>query len=307
MNLEPEIEAFISKTECFYTNNACGNITEERNAYNALCREFTPPVPEDLHTRDELIRGKKSEIPVRCYWTENTSDACLIYFHGGGFVVGNLDSHDFVCMRLAMDTTCKVIAVDYRLAPEHRFPAAFDDCASVLQSVQNRADRFGVNQSKILLCGDSAGGNLVAGVALANRDNGGTALLGQIMVYPRLTHDYSLPSYTECANAPLLSTEDVHYYHDAYTNREKIDSHYLAPATARSFSDLPPALLLPVEYDPLRDDSYLYHEKLLAARVESELHLGKGLVHGCLRAIGASPQADLMYAKILDFVNRQVN
>ena len=303
VTLEPEISDFIELSDSLYQTGVDDSVENQRDVYNTVCRHFTPPHPPGLHNRYYKISG----IPMRWYWTDDNQMApCIVYFHGGGFVVGGLESHDFICAKLAVDSHCKVVSVDYRLAPEHRFPAAFDDCYSVLQALQNNPDDFGIDANKIVLCGDSAGGNLTAAVALANRDHGGSPLAGQIMIYPRLIDDITLPSYTECATAPQLSTADVEYYHRIYLGDYNDTSAYFAPAMSERFDELPPALLLPVEYDPLRDDAFLFHEKLLAAGTDSELHLGKGLVHGCLRAIEISPGVQLMYRKILEFVGEVI-
>ncbi|MEM7294177.1 MAG: alpha/beta hydrolase [Pseudomonadota bacterium] len=303
MNLEPEITEWIALSESLYETGVDDSVLVQRDVYNRYCAHFNPPHPAGLHDRYDQIAG----VPVRWYWTDDATDACIVYFHGGGFVVGGLESHDLTCAHLALNTRCRLVTVDYRMAPEHIFPAAFDDCYAVLQALQQSPAAFGIDAQKIVLCGDSAGGNLTAAVALANRDRGGLSLRGQIMIYPRMSDEMSFPSYTECADAPLLATRDVEYYHRIYTGGEKIDSPYLSPATSHRFTDLPPALLMPVEYDPLRDDALDYHKKLMAAGVKSELHLGKGLVHGCIRALKISPGVQMMYARMVNFVRRAVD
>ncbi len=304
MHLEPEIKTFIARSESLYTTSVAARIEDQRAIYDQVCAHFTPAPPSGLHCYDAVIDTPNHSVPVRWYWRRQRSNApCLVYFHGGGFVVGGLDSHDFICAKLAHDTACKVVSVDYRLAPEHVFPAAFDDCFGVVHALQGTPEEYAIDARKIILCGDSAGGNLAAAVALANRDGGGLPLLGQIMVYPAVTHALTLPAYTECANAPMLSTRDVAFYHRIYLGEGGTPGPYNTPLLASDFGNLPPALLLPVEYDPLRDDAYAYQEKLLAAGTQSTLHLGKGLVHGCLRAIETSPGVQLMYQKILGFIH----
>ena len=304
MNLEPEISAFIRLSESLYTTGVDATVQNQRDVYETVAQHFTPPHPPALSNRYERIDG----VPVRWYWRKDTDDSapCIVFLHGGGFVVGSLESHDFFCARLANDSHCKVIAIDYRLVPEHPYPAAFDDCRAVLNALQHSPDQYGIDEDKIILCGDSAGGNLVAALTLLNRDENNAALLGQIGIYPWLAAGFELPSYRECSHAPMLSTDDMRYYRRVYLGKNGKDSPYNAPLLARDFSNLPPALLFPVEYDPLRDDAYDYHEKLTSAACHSSLVLGKGLVHGCLRAIDTSPGVQLIYQEILKFINRLV-
>jgi acetyl esterase len=304
MKLEPEIEDFIATSEALYTTSVAATIEDQRAVYDHICTHFTPAHPSDLKNRYDVVATPECNVPVRWYWKNNDfAAACIVYFHGGGFVVGGLESHDFICARLADDSNCKVVSVDYRLAPEFVFPAAFDDCFNVLRALQAAPEKYAVDANKIIVCGDSAGGNLAAAVALANRDCGGTPLLGQILIYPALAHELTLPSYTECANAPMLTTQDVIYYNKTYLGERGAPSALSSPLQAVDFSNLAPALLLPVEYDPLRDDSFAYHEKLQTAGSPSDVHLGRGLVHGCLRAIGTSPGVGQMVQKILTFIS----
>ncbi len=304
MNLEPEIESFIAVSEAMYTTSINATIGNQRAVYDRICAHFTPAHPAGLNSRYDVVDTPECEVQVRWYWKDHVSDAaCIVYFHGGGFVVGGLESHDFFCAKLAGDTNCKVVSVDYRLAPEFVFPAAFDDCFHVVRALQTSPTKYSVDANRIVLCGDSAGGNLAAAVSLANRYRRGVPLLGQIMIYPALSDKFTLPSYTECANAPLLSSADVAYYYKTYLGENGRPSAWCTPLLETDFSNLPPALLLPVEYDPLRDDSISYHERLVSAGTRSSLHLGKGLVHGCLRAIETSPGVKLMYQKILKFID----
>ena len=133
MNLEPEIEDFIATSEALYTTSVAATVADQRAVYERVCAHFTPPHPPSLDSHYDIIDTPSGRVPVRWYWKNNEpAAACIVYFHGGGFVVGGLESHDFICARLANDTDCKVLSVDYRLAPEHVFPAAFDDCFHVM-------------------------------------------------------------------------------------------------------------------------------------------------------------------------------
>lgn len=303
INLEPEIFAFVQRSYDISDTSADLTLDEQRANYDYYCSHFTPPHPPQVASRDQFIDAPQGSVPVRWYRNERSDSAvCVIFFHGGGFVVGGLNSHDFLCARLCRDAGCTVVAVDYRLAPEHVFPAAFDDCYSVLLAVQLSADRHALDPNRIILCGDSAGGNLAAAVSLAHRDHGSSGIRGQIMVYPTLAADTSLPAYAQFAHAPMLSTQDMEFYLRAYLGKDGKPCAYSAPLLAEDLSGLPPALLLPMEYDPLRDDALAYHRKLLDAGGQSALYMGKGLVHGCLRAIDISPGVQEVYRRMVDFI-----
>ena len=303
MNLEPEIAAFVQHSYDIGDTSTGLSIEEQRANYSYYCTHFTPPHPPNITSDDRSIETPEGSVPVRWYrHKESDSSACVVFYHGGGFVVGGLDSHDFLCARLCSDTGNTVIAVDYRRAPENVFPAAFDDCFNVLQALRSSAEQYDINAAKIVLCGDSAGGNLVAAVALAERDRGGASTCGQVMIYPTLAADTQLPAYEQCSNAPMLTTQDMEFYLGAYLGEAGVPSPYSAPLLADNLRGLPPALLLPVEYDPLRDDAIAYHEKLLAADVNSILHMGKGLVHGCMRAVDTSPGVQAVYQRMVGFI-----
>ncbi|HXH04224.1 MAG TPA: alpha/beta hydrolase [Candidatus Competibacteraceae bacterium] len=307
--LEPEMLDFIRATEAFYPADAATRtVAEQRRLYDAYAAAFTPPRPAGVSAEDGAVAAAGRRIPIRLYRDRAGGRAgCILYFHGGGFVLGGLDSHDIVTARLAADTGATVIAVDYRLAPEHRYPAAFDDCRVVLEALRADPARYGVDAGRIVLCGDSAGGNLAAAVALANRDRGGAPLRGLILIYPGLGYQPSLPAFESEAEAPLLSAADVLAYREFYHGgRTPPDDAYAFPLAARDFCGLPPALLLPVEHDPLRDDCHALRERLQAAGVEAELWLGQGLVHGCLRALGRSPGVDALFARMVETARRML-
>lgn len=300
MTLGPEVRAFIEKSEAYYGPDAVDHsIATQRDMYDRYAALFTMGRPQGVTSEDLLLPGPEGPVPVRLYRKqESTETASILYLHGGGFILGGLDSHDFITARLCGDTGCPVIAVDYRLAPEHVFPAAFDDCYGVLACLQAHADEFAIDAAKIIAVGDSAGGTLAAGVALANRDRGGVPLLGQILIYPALGSDMTARSFTDEANAPMLTTQEVKYYNNVYMPNGMAPGIYGAPLTATDLSGLPAALILPVEHDPLRDEGVLYHAALRAAGVDTDLHVGAGLVHGCIRAIETIPQVAEIYRLI---------
>ena len=247
------MSAFVEKTISF--NSTDSSLAGLRQAYSEMCRAFTPPRPAGLYVVDFELAG----VPVRSYQPpvspSTNGDPCIVYLHGGGWVVGDLDSHDFICAELASTLGVLVIAVDYRLAPEHPFPAAFDDCLEVWRAL--RTGPFRLDPARTLVAGDSAGGNLAAALCLALRDAGEPLPGAQVLIYPGLGGDHQLPSRSECIDAPLLSSSDVDCYHALYLRGTRQPGAYAMPLLANDYSGLPPALIAVAQFDPLRDDGVL--------------------------------------------------
>jgi acetyl esterase len=209
----------------------------------------------------------------------------LVYFHGGGLVAGNLDTHDPICRALSNATGCVLVSVDYRLAPEHPFPAGLNDCWAALQWVAEHAAELGGDPDRIAVAGDSAGGNLAAVIAQRARDEGGPALAFQLLWYPTISADLSMPSFTENADAPILDRDVIDAFLSWYIPGVDISDPKalpaaLAPCNAADFTGLPPAFIGSAEHDPLRDDAALYAELLNAAGTPAELSNEPTLVHG---------------------------
>ncbi|BBP76889.1 alpha/beta hydrolase [Pseudomonas gingeri NCPPB 3146 = LMG 5327] len=303
--LSPELSAFVDKTLGFgYPDSSIQGL---RIGYSEMCKAFTPPRPADIAVSEQRIAG----VPVRQYRPTSPRPAdgwpCVVYLHGGGWVVGDLDSHDFITAELASLLKAVVVAVDYRLAPEQPFPAAFDDCLAVWRSLRNDAEDWQLDRNRLAIAGDSAGGNLAAAVCLALRDAGEPQPLVQALIYPGLGGDDGLPSRSECADAPLLSASDVHCYHTLYLPGPGKPSAYAMPLQATDFHGLAPAFIAVAQYDPLRDDGVCYFERLKQAGGTASLHLGLGLVHGCLRARGMAQEVDLLYEKLLAQLRRYLS
>jgi acetyl esterase len=189
------------------------------------------------------------------------------------------------------------------LAPEHPFPAAFNDCLGVWRAL--RTGPFRLDPKRTLVAGDSAGGNLAAALCLALRDAGEPLPAAQVLIYPGLGGDHRLPSRSECVDAPLLSSSDVDCYHTLYLRGIGQPSPYAMPLLAGDFSGLPPALIAVAQFDPLRDDGMLYAERLNAAGVAATLYYGEGLVHGCLRARGQVAEVDALYETLLGYLSEK--
>ena len=258
---------------------------EARDGYRALAATFGPG-PEVGAVEDRTIPGPASEIPIRVYRPEGDGPfGVLVFYHGGGWVIGDLDTHDRECRLLCNGAGCLVVAVDYRLAPEHRFPAAVEDAFAALQWVGRNAGELGGDPRRLAVGGDSAGGNLAAVMALLARDQGGPALRFQLLVYPavdaRDRKEYR--SRRQNAEGPFLLQKTVdyftgHYLGDAGSGPSRDDIR-VSPMVADSHRGLPPALVVTAEFDPLRDEGEAYARSLEAANVPVRLHRYDGMPH----------------------------
>ena len=231
---------------------------------------------------DRAIPGPGGPIPVRIY-TPPLPGAlpALVFFHGGGFVVGDLDVADFRCRMLTDWVGCVVVSVDYRMAPEHIFPAAAEDCYAATAWVATNAAALAVDPARIAVGGDSAGGNLAAVVALMARDEGTPALAFQYLAYPVTDTDFETASYRDNAEGYGLSLAQMRWYWDQYVpDPEQRNNPLAAPLRAESLGGLPPALVVTAEFDPLRDEGEAYAKRLAGAGVKVELRRYDGLIHG---------------------------
>ena len=246
------------------------------DAFAGVDRAELPRV-EDL-----TCPGPASTIPLRLYAPD--PDAALpvvVYFHGGGWVIGDIESHDTICRKLAQASGCTVISVDYRLAPEHRFPCAPEDCHAVASWVADNGSRLNVDSARLAVAGDSAGGNLTAVTALLARDRGGPAIAFQLMVYPVIDATMSFPSYKENAEGYLLSAADMVWFYENYVDDDVDRKDWmLSPLYAPDLSGLPPALVITAEFDPLRDEGEAYADALQQAGVEARSSRYDGMTHG---------------------------
>ena len=239
--------------------------------------------PEPIRAvQDCTIPGAAGEMPARIYTPHGTGPfPVLVYFHGGGWVIGNLEAYDATCRALTNAAGCLVVAMEYRLAPEHKFPAAPEDCYAAAQWVAAHAGALGSDPRRIAVGGDSAGGNLAAVVAQMARDRGGPALCYQLLVYPVTDHRYDTPSYRDNAEGYLLTKDAMVWFWNHYLRSAADGSHPMAsPLRAASLSGLPPALVLTAEFDPLRDEGEAYAARLREAGVAVTLRRYQGMIHG---------------------------
>jgi acetyl esterase len=234
------------------------------------------------HIEDRRVPGPAGEIPLRVYRPESGATLpALVYFHGGGWVIGSVETHDGSCRDLANRIGCVVVSVGYRLAPEHPYPAATEDCYAATKWVSENAAELGVDPGRIGIGGDSAGGNLTAAVALMARDRGGPALRHQLLVYPVTDADFNRASYRENAEGYLLTTKAMEWFWGHYVpDPAQRQDAYAAPLRAADLSGLPPAFVLTAEYDPLRDEGEALARRLEQAGVKTRLTRFVGAIHG---------------------------
>lgn len=238
-------------------------------------------VPEDVYAvEDSSVPGPAGDIPVRIYRpSDDRPLPALVWYHGGGFVIGDLDSHDAVCRSLANRAGCVVIAVDYRLAPEHPFPASPDDAVAAFDALRDRAADLGVDPDRMATGGDSAGGNLAA--VVANERRGAVAF--QLLIYPVTDMNRTSQSYRDNAEGYLLSAELMGWFEGHYTGGANLDDPRVSPLFAEDLSGVAPAFVLTAEFDPLRDEGEAYGKRLIDAGVPVTMQRYDGMIHGFLQ------------------------
>ncbi|ORW04373.1 alpha/beta hydrolase [Mycobacterium kyorinense] len=256
-------------------------------------------MPEMATVADRTAPGPAGPIPVRIYRPTRAARAVLVYFHGGGMVLGSNRSFEPLARMLAAESGATVVAVDYRLAPENPPPAQFDDACSATAWVARNADLLGADPSRLAVVGDSAGGSLAAAVALAARDRGGPPILCQVLLYPGLDRDMDAPSITALADAPMLSIDDIIYMHElADSGAVSSRDAYRVPAYATDLSGLPPAIIVTAECDPIRDWGERYANRLREARVQVTMTRYPGMYHGFLMRADATARGRLAIAEV---------
>ena len=238
--------------------------------------------PEVAKVEDRTVPGSGPDIPVRIYTPAGSGPfPALAWYHGGGWVVGNLETADGTARHLTVETGCVVVSVDYRLAPEAKFPAASNDCYAATKWIAQNASSINVDPSRIAVGGDSAGGNLAAVVSLMAKDRGGPSITFQILVYPVTARDFSTGSYRQNADGYLLTLDAMKWYWNHYLSSDADASNpYAAPSVAKDLSGLPPALVITAEFDPLRDEGEIFAQHLQAAGVPTICSRYDGMIHG---------------------------
>ncbi|MHC6226176.1 alpha/beta hydrolase [Pseudomonas sp. X10] len=296
--LSAGMTAFVERTRAFTT--ADPSLAAQRAAYSRMAAAFTPTRPPGLQVRDLALAGLP---PLRLFRPARSAPAsgwpAVLFLHGGGWMLGDLDSHSFFCAELAAHLGLLVVAVDYRLAPEHPFPAALEDSLAAWRALRDGALDIPIDRTRLAVAGDSAGGNLAAALCLTLRDAGEAQPRAQALVYPALGNE-ATASRLDCSDAPLLSTQDMLACLDAYLPEPTQYRHALAlPLYADDLSGLAPAFIGVAEFDPLRDDSLHYAQRLRRDGVSVDYFPGLGLVHGCLRA-RELPEVERLYSALFE-------
>jgi len=304
MPLDPHVARFLQiDTEA--SSEPASSLAEQRYQSEQAALEQAGEPEAVASIEDRLIRGPAGMLPIRIYTpagTEQEPFPALVYFHSGGWVFGSIEAHDPVCRALANHARCLVVSVGYRLAPEHTFPAAPEDCYAATRWVAEHAHEIKADTARIAVGGDSAGGNLAAVVALMARDREGPALCYQVLIYGET--DYYKPgtaSYATYSEGYGLTREDMIWFWDQYLARPEDSMHsYAAPLRATDLSGLPPALIITAEYDPVRDEAEHYALRLQQAGVQVQLSRYAGMIHGFFRMFALFEQSLVALAEVAD-------
>ncbi len=268
-----------------------------RRIYRDTRGALSPAPPAVGEARLVLAPGPDGPIPMRAFRPQGSKAddilPALVYFHGGGWVFGDLDTHDVVCRQLANGAGCAVFSVDYRLAPEYRFPAPVEDCVAATQWVAAQAKALAIDPARIAVGGDSAGGNLATVVALAAREAGGPALCYQLLIYPATDQRLGFASITRNGEGYLLTKKAMEYFRGHYLPNESDWLDWRAsPFLAKTLAGLPPATVLTAGFDPLVDEGRAYAERLAREGVPTEYKEYPDMVHGFLLCGGAIDTAN---------------
>ncbi|WP_449309359.1 alpha/beta hydrolase [Pseudochelatococcus sp. B33] len=278
-----------------------------RKGWEDYARKMQRPYPAGMEITDTAFEcpgaGRNGRVPVRIYSSSDAaSSPCIVYLHGGAFTKGNLDSGDPIAWGIADHTSCIVVSVDYRLAPEHPFPAGVEDCYAVLLYLSRNGARHGIDPRRLAVWGDSAGGNMAAAVCLMARDRGEPVIRAQALNYACLTDDLSAPAYRLYADAPV-TTASIDRAWNAYLGSGRPTSDpYAAPLKAMDLRNLPPAHVHLAEFDCLADDSRAYADRLASAGNEVVLRTAPRMIHGYLRARFFGPVAAEEFAAPCNFL-----
>jgi acetyl esterase len=249
--------------------------------------------PEPVARIEDIRMPGNPEIPVRLYLPDGQRPLpVVVYFHGGGWIAGSCDDSDAPVRMLANRSGCAIVSVDYRLAPENKYPAALDDSYAALRWASANGDGFGWDGRKLAVAGDSAGGNLAAAVALRARNEDGPAIRLQVMIYPVLDHDYENGSYRQFgASWGVITRNDMQSFHCQYVSHpDELDLPYVSPCRCTDLSRLPNALIILAEADPLRDEALDYARRLQASGVAAKTTVYTGMIHGFWQMGGVLPQ-----------------
>jgi acetyl esterase len=284
MPLDPQVSQWLAEAAAAGIPPMNQLPVEEARANLLAGSQLLQPLSEIESVRDLIAQSPAGPIPLRHFAPSAESAGVMVYFHGGGWVVGSRETHDVYCRDLAAQTGLQVVSVDYRLAPEFLFPAAAEDCYFATRWVAEHLDQVNGLPGELVVAGDSAGGNLAAVTSLLARDQGGPKITGQVLVYPITDHDFTRDSYRANANGFHLSRDLMIWFWDQYAPGESVRDHWMAsPIRATSLADLPPTFIMTAEFDPLRDEGEEYGRRLAEAGVPTTVKRYDGMIHGFVR------------------------
>ena len=280
-SLNRAAERFLALARVSAAGSSTPSLADMRRTTEALADFSRGELKRDVETRNGALAGPAAEIPIRVYQSRSTTEAILpglVYFHGGGWLSGSLDSHDGICRALADEGRCRVVAVDYRLAPEHPFPAALEDGAAAIRKIVAEADGLKIDRGRLGVAGDSAGGNLAAALCRELRNQMAIAL--QLLLCPVLDALGRTPSRRALASGYFLEERTMESYFERYRVVGLApDDPRVSPLRATDFRDLPPTRIHVGEFDPLKDEAALYAERLAADGVDARLSVHQGMIH----------------------------
>jgi len=285
MQVDPQCQAILDAAKERGSVFDARTPAEARALYAASTEVYAPATPDLARVEESTVLGPAGVIPVRLYAPEATGPhPVLVYFHGGGWVFGDLDTHDAMCRIVAAATPCLVVSVDYRLAPEHRFPAGLEDCVAVTSWLAEHAADIGGIATRLAVGGDSAGGNLAAAVAQRLKAESGPPLAFQWLIYPATDFTADNASLKDNGAGYLLTAEAIRWTMAQYLpDPSKASDPYASPGLAADLAGLPPALVQTAGFDPLRDEGKAYADRLAAAGVPTDYIQYDGMVHGFMR------------------------
>ncbi len=290
MPLHPQCQSIVDAANAAGVPFEASDYVMMRDAYRASTALYRHSTPALDSVANLMFAGPDCNLAARLYRPRAAAGAALpvlVFYHGGGWVVGDLDTHDHVCRYLAAHAGILVAAIDYRLAPEHKFPAAFDDACAAVRWVTGKADELGIDRQRVAVGGDSAGGNLAATVALAMRDEGDVPLSMQLLIYPAVDFTADNESLRDNGKGYMLTRAAMEQLTDWYlpTRIARTDPH-ASPQLAADHSGLPAALIQTAEFDPLRDEAVAYAKTLECAGVAVDHRHYDGMIHGFARMGG---------------------
>ncbi|MCS7130786.1 MAG: alpha/beta hydrolase fold domain-containing protein [Archaeoglobaceae archaeon] len=282
MPIDPDLQNILNLYRQLPPFDPSISVEEYRRNMNNVFEMIAKMSQEEVKkVEDRVIKGRNGDLRIRIY-QQSPDSPVLVYYHGGGFVLCNLETHDGICRRIAKLSDATVVSVDYRLAPEHKFPSAVLDAYDALKWVADHAEEIGVDKDKIFVAGDSAGGNLATVASMIARDEGEEFVKGQILVYPVVNLSTFTPSKLEFGRRGILTEEIMAWFNRHYLNKPEEALDWRASPIYADLSNLPPALIVTAEYDPLRDEGEMFGALMRKMGSEAVTVRYNGMLHGFL-------------------------